>query len=130
VVTPVVIPTVRQHHLHLIESINQHIAQLDAELLAFVKVEQEPAGSAPAEGDAELADKLEKQWKAAIALLLTIPGIGLLTGGFLVVATLNFTLCETAEAAVHFVGLAPVVREPRNERTGSGTDWPEWACTS
>ena len=124
VVTPVVIPAVRQHHMQLIESINQHIAQLDAELLAFVKVEQEPAGSAPAEGDAELADKLEKQWKAAIALLLTIPGIGLLTGGFLVVATLNFTLCETAEAAVHFVGLAPVVREPRNERTGSGTDWP------
>ena len=89
-----------------------------------MKVEQEPAGSAPAEGDAELADKLEKQWKAAIALLLTIPGIGLLTGGFLVVATLNFTLCETAEAAVHFVGLAPIVREPGNERTGSGTDWP------
>ena len=26
------------------------------------------------------------------------------------VATLNFTLCETAEAAVHYVGLAPVLR--------------------
>ena len=123
-VTPVAIPAVRQRNLQRIESINQHIAQLDAELLAFVKVEQEPVGSAPAEGDAELADKLEKQWKAAIALLLTIPGIGLLTACWLVVATLNFTLCETAEAAVHFVGLAPVVREPRNERTGSGTDWP------
>lgn len=26
------------------------------------------------------------------------------------VTTLNFTLCETAEAAVHFIGLAPIVR--------------------
>jgi transposase len=109
-VTPVVIPAVRQRNMQLIESINQHIAQLDAELLAFVKGEQELAGSAPAEGAEEPADPLEHQWKAAIALLLTIPGIGLLTACWLVVATLNFTLCETAEAAVHYVGLAPVLR--------------------
>jgi transposase len=123
-VTPVVIPAVRQRNVQLIESINQYIAQLDAELLALVKVEQESAGPAPVEGDEAPADKLEKQWKAAIALLLTIPGIGLLTACWLVAATLNFTLCESAEAAVHYVGLAPVVREPRNERTESGTDWP------
>jgi transposase len=109
-VTPVVIPAVRQRNVQLIESINQYIAQLDAELLALVKVEQESAGPAPVDGDEAPADKLEKQWKAAIALLLTIPGIGLLTACWLVAATLNFTLCETAEAAVHYVGLAPVVR--------------------
>ena len=57
VVTPVVIPAVRQRTMQLIESINQQIAQLDAELLAFVKVEQESAGSVVAEGDGEPADE-------------------------------------------------------------------------
>jgi transposase len=109
VVTPVVIPAVRQRNMQLIESINQHLAPLDAELLAFVKVEQESVGSAPAEADGAPVDELVKQWKAAIALLVTMPGIGLLTACWLVVATLNFTLCETAEAAVHYVGLAPVL---------------------
>jgi cation transport ATPase len=117
-VTPVVISVVRQRNVQRIESINQHIAQLDAELLALVKVEQESAGPAPIEGDEAPAKKLEKQWKAAIALLLTIPGIGLLTACWLVAATLNFTLCETAEAAVHSVGLAPVVR---NSATSVGS---------
>jgi transposase len=109
-VSSVVVPAVRQRLEQLIETVNQHIAQLDTELLALVKVEQESVGSVPAEGDEEPADALEPQWKAAIALLLTIPGIGLLTACWLVVATLNFTLCETAEAAVHYVGLAPMLR--------------------
>ncbi|HXR66191.1 MAG TPA: IS110 family transposase [Ktedonobacteraceae bacterium] len=43
-------------------------------------------------------------------LALTIPGIGILTACWLTVATLNFTLCETAEAATHYVGLAPMMR--------------------
>ena len=33
----------------------------------------------------------------------------MLTACWLVVTTLNFTMCETAEAAVNFVGLAPMV---------------------
>jgi transposase len=102
-VVPTVVPAVSQRFEQLIETINQHIAQLDAELLALVKVEQES-------GVQERTDRLEQKWKAAIALLLTIPGIGLLTACWLVVATLNFTLCETAEAAVHYVGLAPIIR--------------------
>jgi transposase len=107
---PVIVAAVRQRNVELIASINQHIAQLDTELLALVKVEQESETEAPIEEGKEPADALEKRWKAAIALLLTIPGIGLLTACWLVVATLNFTLCETAEAAVHYVGLAPMLR--------------------
>jgi transposase len=61
VVTPVVIPAVHQRHLQLIESINQHIAQLDAELLALVKVEQESAEAGVAKGDAEPVDEVVKQ---------------------------------------------------------------------
>jgi transposase len=104
------VAAVRQRNVELTASINQHIAQLDSELLALVKVEQESGTEAPIEEEKEPADALEKRWKAAIALLLTIPGIGLLTACWLVVATLNFTLCETAEAAVHYVGLAPMLR--------------------
>jgi len=109
-VAPVVVPAVRQRNIQLIESINQHMAQLEAELLDLVKVEQESETQAQTDEDVQPADELEQQWKASIALLLTIPGIGLLTACWLVVATLNFTLCETAEAAVHYVGLAPVLR--------------------
>jgi transposase len=102
---PIVVPAVRQRFEQLIETLNQQIAQLDGELLALVKGEQEPT-----EEEGQPTDRVEEKWKAAIALLVTIPGIGLLTACWLVVATLNFTLCETAEAAVHYVGLAPMMR--------------------
>ena len=52
----------------------------------------------------------DKDWAKAIILLQTIPGIGLLTACWLVVCTLNFTTCPTAEAAAHYAGLAPVER--------------------
>jgi transposase len=119
-----VVPAVRQRLEQLIETVNHHLAQLDSELLALVRIEQKSAAEAAAEDEGESADELELRWKAAIALLLTVPGIGLLTACWLVVATLNFTLCESALAAVHYVGLAPMLREPRNERTESCADWP------
>jgi transposase len=46
----------------------------------------------------------------SIALLRTIPGIGLLSACWLVVATLNFTTCDSPEALVHYAGLAPQER--------------------
>ena len=108
-VCPVVIPAVRQRLVQLIETITQQLAAVEAELLELVKIEEEPQ-----DGGRQVSrsptDELTKKWKAAIALLLTIPGIVWVTGCWLVVTTLNFSLCETAEAAVHFVGLAPMVR--------------------
>ena len=66
-----IIAAVQQRNLRLIESLNQqHIAQLDAELLAFVQLEQESAGSASAERDEEPADD-SRDWTAD----------GLLVGG-------------------------------------------------
>jgi transposase len=102
---PIVVPAVSQRFEQLIETVNQQLAQLEAELLELVKVEQEPA-----EEEGQRTNGVEQKWKAAIALVLTIPGIGLLTACWLIVATLNFTVCETAEAAVHYVGLAPMMR--------------------
>ncbi len=108
-VVPFGVPAVSQRFERLIETLNQHLAQLDAELLELVKVEQKSGAQEPAE-KSQRADRVEQKWKAAIALLVTIPGIGLLTACWLVVATLNFTQCETVEAAVHYVGLAPIMR--------------------
>ena len=45
--------------------------------------------------------------RLSAALLLTIPGVGLLTTAWLLVATLNFTLCPTPEAAAAYAGLVP-----------------------
>lgn len=53
----------------------------------------------------------DSEWTASVVLLQTIPGVGLLTAAWLVVETLNFTLCPTPEAATAYVGLAPHVRQ-------------------
>jgi transposase len=109
-VSPVVVPAVRQRLEQLIATINRQLAQLHGELLALVRIEQKSAAEEVVGDEGEPADELELQWKSAIALLQTVPGIGLLTACWLVVATLNFTLCESALAAVHYVGLAPMIR--------------------
>jgi transposase len=106
---PIMVPAVSQRFEQLIETLNQHIAQLDGELFELVQVEQKSGAQEPAEEEEQRTDRDEQKWKAAIALLLTIPGIGLLTACWLVVATLNFTQCETVEAAVQSVGLAPMM---------------------
>ena len=65
-VVPIVVPAVSLRFKQLIETINQQIAQLDAELLELVKVEQE-SGERPAE-EGQQIDRIEQKWKAAIAL--------------------------------------------------------------
>jgi transposase len=109
-VVPIVVPAVSRRFQQLIETITQQIAQLDAELLELVRIEPESGAQEPSEEEGQQTDRFEQKWKASIALLETIAGIGLLTAYWLVVATLNFSLCESAAAAVHYVGLAPMIR--------------------
>lgn len=60
----------------------------------------------------EIAEVLAQgAWAESATLLLTINSIGPLTTAWLLVATLNFELCTSAEAAVAYAGLAPVLRE-------------------
>ena len=63
--------------------------------------------------EAELAPTIEQDaaWAAAAARLQTITGVGLLTASWLLVTTLNFTLCPTPEAATSYAGLAPHPRQ-------------------
>lgn len=65
-----------------------------------------------AEVEHELAVALrhDEVWSTAAARLQTINGIGHLTACWLLVTTLNFTLCRTPEEATSHAGLAPYVR--------------------
>ncbi|GAC1530963.1 MAG: IS110 family transposase [Chloroflexota bacterium] len=61
------------------------------------------------EVDDELASVIHQdaEWAAADARLQTIPGVGVLTAAWLLVTTLNFTICASPEEATAYAGLAP-----------------------
>jgi len=62
--------------------------------------------------EGEIAEVLaDGAWAASAALLSTIPGIGLVTSAWLLVSTLNFSLCATPEQAAAYAGLVPLQRE-------------------
>jgi transposase len=62
--------------------------------------------------DTEIAQVLaDGAWADSAAVLQSIPGIGPHTAAWLLVATMNFHLCPTPEAAVAYVGLSPVQHE-------------------
>jgi hypothetical protein len=63
---PIVVPAVSRRFKQRIETIKQQLAQLDAELLELVRVEQE-SGEKPAE-EGQRTERIEQQWKAALAL--------------------------------------------------------------
>lgn len=50
-------------------------------------------------------------WASSAALLATIPGVGMVTSAWLLVGTLNFSLCSSAEQAASYAGLTPLARE-------------------
>jgi transposase len=78
-----------------------HFAGMEAELDARI-----------ADLDAQIARALQDgAWAESAALLQSIPGIGVNTAAWLLVATLNFELCPTPEAAVSYAGLSPLHRE-------------------
>jgi transposase len=53
----------------------------------------------------------EGAWAESATLLASIPGIGLVTTAWLLVGTLNFTACASAESAAAYAGLVPLARE-------------------
>jgi transposase len=59
--------------------------------------------------EAEIQTTLQDgAWATSAALLASIPGLGMLTISWLLVATLNFEACASAEAASAYAGLAPL----------------------
>jgi transposase len=88
---PYVVAAVRERMETLIATFTAQITELEAEIA--------------------LALRQDDAWAAAAARLQTITGIGVLCTAWLLVATLNFTLCPTAEALTAYAGLVPYPRE-------------------
>jgi transposase len=87
---PVVVDSVREH-------LDKVIAELDTRLREL---------------DREIAQVLaDGTWAASAALLTSITGIGLVTTAWLLVATLNFDGCSSAESAAAYAGLVPLAHE-------------------
>jgi transposase len=84
---PLVVAPVRTRMEQLIETLTQQIEAVDQEL--------------------KLTMQQDKQWAASARRLQTIIGIGPLAAAWLLVSTLNFTLCSSAEALSAYAGLAP-----------------------
>ena len=87
---PVVVAEVRQQLDALIADLTERIAALEAEIARVLQ-----AG----------------EWAASATLLQSINGIGPLTAAWILVTTLNFTLCQSPAAATAYAGLAPAPHE-------------------
>ncbi|KPV52623.1 transposase [Kouleothrix aurantiaca] len=53
----------------------------------------------------------EGAWAETAGLLASISGVGLVTSAWLLVSTVNFTACASAEAAAAYAGLVPLAHE-------------------
>jgi transposase len=84
---PVVVASVQQRLEALITTLTEDIVVLEAEITPVLTQ--------------------DATWAAAAERLQSIPGIGLLTASWLIVLTLNFSLCPSADAAAAYAGLAP-----------------------
>jgi transposase len=101
---PIVVGQVRQRMQALDQTFTAQIGEIEAELETLASADAQD----PCEGR---EPSVERMWLLTLAKLQTIPGIGLLTALWIVVTTLNFTLCSSAEQAAAYAGLAPMPRE-------------------
>lgn len=100
---PVVVALVRQRMQALDQTIVDQITQIEKELVEMVSTNEQ--------GETEEKGNADRAWLRTVTKLQTIPGIGLVTALWIVVATMNFTLCSSTEQATAYAGLAPMPRE-------------------
>lgn len=94
-----------QHQYHQVVSVQQRLERLIAAMTKEIAVLEAEITPTMAQDDA---------WEAANIRLQTIPGVGLMTAAWMIALTLNFTQCETADAAAAYAGLVP-----REHRSGT-----------
>ena len=87
---PVQIASVREHLQSVLAMLDEQIAALERELKGVLR---------------------DGAWAKSAAHLQSITGIGLITASWLLVGTLNFTTCASAQSAAHYAGLAPMKKE-------------------
>jgi transposase len=87
---PIQVDAVMTHFAEIIADFDARIRRLDREIAAILK---------------------DGAWAASAALLASIPGFGATTSAWVLVATLNFSLCPTAKAVAAYAGLAPMAHQ-------------------
>jgi transposase len=87
---PIVIDSVRVHLDKVIAELEERLSALDAEIAQVLS---------------------DGAWAESASLLASIKGIGMVTTAWLLVSTLNFEACASAEAAAAYAGLVPLARE-------------------
>ena len=87
---PVVIAAVRDHLDGVIADVDKRLTALDVEIVQVLT---------------------DGAWAESATLLASITGIGMVTSAWLLVGTLNFAGCASAEAAAAYVGLVPLAHE-------------------
>ena len=87
---PIQIASAHEHLEAVIADLDKRLATLEAELASVLR---------------------DGAWAQSAALLGTISGIGLMTTAWLLVATLNFEACRSAESAAAYAGLVPLAQE-------------------
>jgi transposase len=103
--------TMRQQARNQRHALEQWPVQIQAALQALDKVVAE-CESQLQSLEVEIATLLrEGAWAESAGLLLSIGGVGLVTTAWLLVGTLNFTACGSAEAVAAYAGLVPLARE-------------------
>ncbi len=60
----------------------------------------------------------DEAWAASAHRLKSIPGVGTITAAWILVATLNFSTCDTPEQAAAYAGLVPQPRESGSSLQG------------
>jgi len=88
---PTVVVAVEQRKQALLVSIQEQIDAIEREIKSLMGQEQ--------------------MWSNSVQLLQGLPGVGMLTAAWLLVATHNFTACSSPEQLVAYAGLAPYKRE-------------------
>lgn len=87
---PVVVRSVCDHLDKVIAELDTRLSELDAEIAQVLR---------------------DGAWAESANLLRSITGIGMVTTAWLLVGTLNFQACASAEQAAAYVGLVPLARE-------------------
>jgi transposase len=105
---PMVIASVRERMDALIATLSQQIGAVEREIAATMR--QDAA------------------WAAAADRLQTITGVGMITSAWLLVTTLNFTLCATAEAAVGVCRISAQSISLGHECARASDAWQSWEC--
>jgi transposase len=97
---PIQVAAARQHLDEVVVMLDEQLKGLDLE------IEQVLAHGA---------------WAVSAGHLLSITGVGVVTAAWLLVGTVTFTTCATAEAAAPYVGLAPLERQSGTSVRGRPT---------